>query len=56
MINIGKNTIIGQEKVKSEISSILNSDRLGHAYLIAGPAGIGKKALALSFAEAVNGI
>ena len=56
MINIGKNTIIGQEKVKSEISSILNSDRLGHAYLIAGPSGIGKKALALAFAEAVNGI
>ena len=56
MIKIGENTIIGQEKVKSEISSILNSDRLGHAYLIAGPTGIGKKAMALAFAEAVNGV
>lgn len=56
MIEIGKKSIVGQEKVKHEISSIINSDRLGHAYLIAGPTGIGKKALAFAFAEAVNGV
>ncbi len=56
MIEIGKNTIIGQEKVKSEIARILASERMGHAYLITGPTGVGKKALALAFAEAINGI
>lgn len=56
MTNFAKNSILGQEKVKLEIGKILESGRLGHAYLIAGPAGIGKKPLALAFAEAVNGV
>lgn len=53
---IAENTILGQQKVKNELELILSSDRIGHAYIIAGPQGIGKKGLALAFAEAVNGI
>ncbi len=56
MIEIAKNSVIGQQKVKQDLSKILESNRLGHAYLFAGPPGSGKKALALAFAEAVNGI
>lgn len=55
-IEIGKNSIVGQSKVKNELELILNSGRIGHAYIIAGPSGIGKKALSLAFAEAVNGV
>ncbi|MCC5926290.1 MAG: hypothetical protein JJU41_06975 [Bacteroidetes bacterium] len=56
MIDVGSNKIIGQEKVRAEISRIVESGRLGHAYLLAGPVGVGKKALALAFAEAINGV
>lgn len=55
-MRIGTDTIVGQNRVKEELSSILESDRLAHAYLFSGPPGVGKKALALAFAEAVNGI
>lgn len=55
-ISLGEKSIVGQSKIKREIELILQSDRLGHAYLIAGPPGIGKKALALAFAECVNGV
>lgn len=48
--------MVGQDTIRDKISKILSSDRLSHAYLLAGQAGIGKKALALAFAEAVNGI
>lgn len=56
MIDIGANHIIGQEKIRAELSRIVSSDRIGHAYLFTGSAGIGKKALALAFAEAINGV
>ncbi|HKJ30638.1 MAG TPA: DNA polymerase III subunit delta' C-terminal domain-containing protein [Balneolales bacterium] len=55
-INLGSRRIVGQEKVREQLSHILESKRIGHAYLFTGPPGIGKKALALAFAEAINGI
>lgn len=56
MTEFANKSVLGQDKVKQEISKILESGRLGHAYLLAGPPGVGKKPLALAFAEAVNGI
>jgi DNA polymerase-3 subunit delta' len=56
MTDFARNSVLGQEKIKQEIAKILESGRLGHAYLIAGPSGVGKKPLALAFAEAVNGV
>lgn len=55
-MRIGRDTIIGQNRVKDELAQILDSGRLGHAYLFSGPSGVGKKALALAFAEAINGV
>ena len=55
-MRIGSESVVGQKRVKEELTSILDSGRLGHAYLFSGPPGVGKKALALAFAEAINGI
>lgn len=56
MIDIGGNRVVGQEKVRSKIAKIIQSERVGQAYLFTGPPGVGKKALALAFAEAINGV
>lgn len=55
-IDLGGRRIIGQENIRSQLGTLLKSSRLSHAYLFAGPPGVGKKALSLAFAEAVNGI
>lgn len=55
-IRFGNKLLVGQKKAKERISQLLASQRIGHAYLISGPAGAGKTAFALAFAEAVNGI
>ncbi|MEX0686100.1 MAG: DNA polymerase III subunit delta' C-terminal domain-containing protein [Balneolales bacterium] len=55
-INLGGRRLVGQQNARDKLSKILASDRLSHAYLISGSAGVGKKPLALAFAEAVNGI
>ena len=55
-ISFGDRRLVGQEKAKNQIERILQSDRLGHSYLITGPEGSGKTAFALAFAEIVNGI
>jgi DNA polymerase-3 subunit delta' len=55
-MRIGSESVVGQKRVKEELTSILDSGRLAHAYLFSGPPGVGKKALALAFAEAINGI
>jgi DNA polymerase-3 subunit delta' len=54
--DLGNRRIVGQEKARSQLSKSLASGRISHAYLLAGPAGVGKKALALAFAEAINGV
>lgn len=56
MMQIGKESILGQTRVKEELGQIIASERVSHAYLFTGPVGVGKKALALAFAEALNGI
>jgi DNA polymerase-3 subunit delta' len=55
-INFGNRRLVGQVRAKEQISRILSSERIGHAYLLSGPRGSGKTAFALALAEAVNGI
>jgi DNA polymerase-3 subunit delta' len=47
-------SIIGQERVKNQLRQILKSRQIAHAYLFYGPEGIGKDALAIEFAKAIN--
>jgi DNA polymerase III subunit delta' len=53
---LGNRRIIGLERARAQLAKTLASGRIGHAFLFAGPAGVGKKALALAFAEAINGV
>jgi DNA polymerase-3 subunit delta' len=46
--------VIGQEKAVSLLSRGLESGRLTHAYLIAGPENVGKMTLAVNLAQALN--
>ena len=45
--------IQGQESAIATLRRALASDRLGHAYLFTGPAGVGKKRTALALAQAL---
>ena len=56
MLDIGIQRIIGLQDVRQRLSQIVESDKMSHAYLFTGSEGIGKKAIALAMAEAVNGI
>jgi DNA polymerase III gamma/tau subunit len=42
--------VIGQEEVKQRLLQMVSEDRLPHAIMLCGPAGVGKKALAIAFA------
>ncbi len=53
---IGARRLIGQVRLREQMWRVLEEDRISHAYLISGPPGSGKKALALAFAEAINGV
>lgn len=53
---IGNQRLVGQLKARQQLTKIWQGDRLSHAYLLTGAPGIGKKALALAFAEAIQGI
>jgi DNA polymerase III subunit delta' len=46
--------VIGHEWAIKQLASSLNHDRVRHAYLITGPASIGKTTFARAFAQAVN--
>lgn len=46
--------IKGQERAVAFLSRTLESGRLAQAYLFLGPEGVGKKAVALRFAQAIN--
>lgn len=46
--------LIGQDKAKELLRCSLQQQRLGHAFLFKGPAGVGKKSLARIFAALLN--
>lgn len=46
--------VIGQEHITSTLQNIIANDKIGHAYLFAGPRGTGKTSVAHVFARAVN--
>ncbi len=48
------NEIIGQDFVLEALKRTVRSREIGHAYLFSGPAGSGKKTLALLFAQSLN--
>lgn len=50
----GFNGIVGHERPVRLLKSMLASDRLPHALLLSGPAGVGKRTLAMALARAVN--
>ncbi len=56
VVQIGNQRLVGQKKARELLQRIINSERLGHAYLFSGPPGTGKTALGLAFAELINGI
>ncbi|MFO7762093.1 MAG: DNA polymerase III subunit delta' [Desulfobia sp.] len=46
--------IIGQERGKNLLTACCSNQKISHAYLFRGPAGVGKKSLARAFAALVN--
>jgi DNA polymerase III subunit delta' len=48
------NALIGQPRVEAILGRALARERVSHAYLFIGPAGVGKRTAALLFAQAVN--
>jgi len=46
--------VIGQQRVKQLLRKALMSGHVAHAYLFEGPEGVGKDALAIEFARALN--
>jgi DNA polymerase-3 subunit delta' len=46
--------IFGHEQAVEILKSHISSDQLRHAYLFTGPSGVGRRTLALRFAQAIN--
>src|SRR5215472_8383773 len=52
-VHVAFRDILGQERALSLLQKALVSTRLGHAYLLYGPNGVGKRLAALQFAKAL---
>lgn len=48
------NITVAQPKVWNLLSRIVNNDKVGNAYLFAGPAGAGKEAMAIEYGALIN--
>ena len=46
--------IYGQDHITRQLDAALKADRMSHAYLLVGPPHVGKMALAVGMAQAVN--
>jgi DNA polymerase III subunit delta' len=46
--------VVGHERAVDLLRRTIAHGRLGHAYMLSGPRGVGKRALALALARAVN--
>jgi DNA polymerase-3 subunit gamma/tau len=46
--------IVGQDHITTQLKSAIEKDRLAHAYLFAGPRGVGKTSTARILAKAIN--
>jgi len=46
--------LVGQEHIANTLKNAITKERVGHAYLFAGPRGIGKTSAARIFAKALN--
>ncbi len=51
----GFDEIYGHDSVKRLLSAALNHDRIGHAYIFTGPAGVGRYTTAKAFANGIVG-
>ena len=47
-------SVIGQNRLKKRLASVIRQGRLAHAYLFQGPAGVGKDAIAIRIAMGLN--
>ena len=50
----GFDELVGQEHVSRTLSNAINTGKVGHAYLFAGPRGTGKTSTAKILAKALN--
>ena len=51
---MGWTDIIGQQRVQDALRRAIETGRVAHAYLLIGPDGVGKRAVALAFAQALQ--
>jgi DNA polymerase-3 subunit gamma/tau len=51
---VGFEEVVGQEHVSTTLRNAIREKRIGHAYLFAGPRGVGKTSMARILAKALN--